>query len=281
MAQLANAVKSMLTRLGYDILPKKQRVTYLGKDYIVRSGTIDDGDYDDAWMFALAHHATVIFDIGSNIGQSAFNMLQAPTVECIVLVDPAPLALTIAADTLIRNGMGHRIKFVNAFVSDKEEEIINFYTTGHDTGGHEYKENNLDADHPFVLRIATTTLDALVRKLKVIPDFVKIDAEGHEENVLLGGTHLAAQTQTRFMLEMHHKQNRPQRQVTESVLRWCVNNHYAAWYLKEGERLTTAESVAHRGRYHLMLQPEAWEYPDWLRGIAQGAPTSIVLELMR
>src|SRR5688572_30402892 len=120
MQWLIKTLKSLVASSGYDVLPKRVQVSYLGRNYVVRNGTVDEGDYDDAWILALACHSQVVFDIGSNIGQSAFSMLHSPTVKCLVLVDPAPLALTIASDTLIRNRMSDRARFIAAFVSDEE-----------------------------------------------------------------------------------------------------------------------------------------------------------------
>lgn len=50
-----------------------------------------------------------------------------------------------------------------------------------------------------------------------------------------------------------------------------------AWYCANKEELTDPEQIAHRGRCHLLLQPGAWEYPDWLRNISQSAPLSQAL----
>lgn len=275
-ATIINLVKFVLAKAGYDVLPKRVKINYLGNEYVVRNGTVDKGDYDDAWMFAIAHHSQIIFDIGSNIGQSAFNMLHAPNVECVVLVDPAPFALTIAADTLIRNRMGHRAKFIAAFVSDTDGEKISFATTGHSAGGIRHDNVPTNDSNPFIIGVETLTIDTLVAKLNLIPDFVKLDVERCEKQVLVGSTQLASNTKTRFMIEMHSSQDRPQKQTTEEVLEWCAHNGYAAWYLKEAQRIMTADPVAHRGRYHLLLQPEAWSYPEWLRGIAQGASVDTV-----
>jgi len=56
------------------------------------------------------------------------------------------------------------------------------------------------------------------------------------------------------------------------ALDWCKDLGYSAWYLKTEERLESPETIAHRGRCHLLLQPKAWGYPEWLRGIKQSSP---------
>jgi hypothetical protein len=53
------------------------------------------------------------------------------------------------------------------------------------------------------------------------------------------------------------------------VLAWCQATGYAALYLAEGAWLESPDRIAGRGRCHLLLQPAAWPYPDWLKGIKQ------------
>lgn len=276
MKWLEKQVKSFLRRNGVDYLPRLVYVDFLGKKYRVRNGTVDTGDYDDAWMLALAHNSKCIFDIGSNIGQSAFIMLQAPNVESVVLVDPSHLALTIAADTLIRNQQGHRIRFVNAFVSDKSGTTIGFSSglSGHSTGG---TADNSDASS-FSHQIPTITVDDIVERLNIVPDFMKCDVENFEGKLLIGSQKLAEKQKTRFMMEMHSSAARSQREVTQEVLDWCSKTDYTAWYMKEGTKLYSADPVEHRGRYHLLLQPQSWDYPVWLSKIPQGAPLEKALQ---
>lgn len=214
-----------------------------------------------------------IFDVGSNIGQSAFNMLHAPDVENVVLIDPSPLALPNAADTLIRNQMGHRIRFVNAFVSDISGQTVHF-TGGYGAGGHLVDKSSNGGKN---VTIPTMTVDSIVERLDISPDFVKFDVQGFEGKVLIGSTALASERQTRFLIEMHETSDRPQEKTTQEVLDWCDANSYAAWYLSEGIKITSTERVKQRGRYHLLLQPEEWKFPEWLAKIPQKAPVEEAL----
>jgi len=274
MKWFRTVIKAVLERQGIDVLPRLVKARFLEHEYVVRNGVVDDGDYDDAWIHALARHSTIVFDVGSNIGQSAFNILHAPDVQTVVLIDPSSLALTVAADTLIRNQFGHRIRFVNAFVSDVAGGSVRF-TGGRGTGGHIVHAE--DSNGPTSVLVPTTTVDEIVHRVGVAPDFVKFDVEGFEGRILVGSSKLASQGRTRFLIEMHRGPGRPQDQVTQEVLSWCHSNEYAAWYLAKAMRITTAEPVKDRGRYHLLLQPEGWPYPSWLVGIDQKANVKAAL----
>ena len=126
-------------------------------------------------------------------------------------------------------------------------------------------------------RVPTVSLDALADRYSVVPDFIKIDVEGAEVLVLRGSTNIAAAQQTRFLVEMHSPPELGMLQNAEQVLSWCDQTGYAAWYLAEAERLETAGAIQHRGRCHLLLQPEDWPYPSWLEAIKQSSPLESVL----
>src|SRR4030095_5716462 len=76
----------------------------LDKEYQVTSNTIrTKSDKDDAWLFALSRDCKFVFDIGSNIGQAAMLMLYHPGIRKLILVDPNPSALSLAAENMIHN----------------------------------------------------------------------------------------------------------------------------------------------------------------------------------
>jgi hypothetical protein len=98
-----------------------------------------------------------------------------------------------------------------------------------------------------------------------------VDVEGAESKVLEGCQRIARQGRTRFLVEMHSNDELAMTENARLILAWCEQLDYAAWYLKIHEELTTPEQLQDRGRCHLLLQPAGWDYPDWLKGIEQGA----------
>jgi hypothetical protein len=130
-----------LKRIGRSVLnylPKREGkvvAKLLDREYLVYRGTIrGTEDYDDAWLLALAYHAHVVVDIG----QAAFTILQSDMVRELVLVEANPSALVIAADNLITNGLSTRTRFVPAFASAKDNEMVQFWTVGTGAAGSMY-----------------------------------------------------------------------------------------------------------------------------------------------
>lgn len=115
------------------------------------------------------------------------------------------------------------------------------------------------------------TVDHVCDLYRTVPDLMKIDVEGSETEVLRGSKHCASHAKTRFLVEMHSPPELPMVANAAKVLAWCEEVGFAAWYLADGGRLERPEQVGHRGRCHVLLQPSAWPYPDWLKGIRQPA----------
>lgn len=246
----------------------------VGTDLILRAGTMrTQPDYDDAWVQACASRGHIIYDVGANVGYDSLVMCLSANVGEIVLVDPNPTALSIAAENLIRNGMSQNARFVCAFVSDKADEHVVFHTVGAGATG------SIHATHAQTavrkdrkLRVRTTTCDVLSSQFNAHPDFVKVDVEGAECGVLWGSLHIAQQRKTRFLVEMHANAELPMAENATRLLAWCAATGYQAWYLKDQTVLARAEQIAHRGRCHVLLQPREWEFPPWLADVPQSAP---------
>ena len=156
-------------------------------------------DQDDAWFFYLAKHHKVIFDIGANIGYTALlAMIQDPDRD-YVLVDPNPLALQKAQGNLLNNNFGFKARYYSAFVSDKLNEMVKFYTIGAGAAGSMYSSHAESAAAVNSFKnVTTVTLDYLYSYYGLRPDLVKIDVEGEELAVLRGGVGTLART--RFVI---------------------------------------------------------------------------------
>ncbi len=258
--------------------PRVESANLLGHPLsLVRGSIRETSDYDDAWFLACALRSEVIFDVGANQGHMAVLALLCPGVREIVLLEPNPDALAIAAENLIRNQLSQRARFLCAFVSDRSGDTARLWTVGPGAAGSMYAGHATTASRAGrSIQVPTTTLDDLVKSNGAAPDLVKIDVEGAEGLVLAGAKQCASRNRSRFLVEMHSNPELTMVANASGVLGWCEEVGYAAWYLAQGSRLTDPTPIGHRGRCHLLLQPRAWAYPGWLVGIAQGADIATV-----
>lgn len=275
---LARRAGSFLRRkLGIDesLFPSE----LLDRVLFVRDGCIRErADYDDAWLLACALRSEFVVDIGANIGQAALIILLSDRVREIILVEPNAGALADAAEVLIHNRLAGRARFVAAFAGENEGKMVDFWTVGTGAAGSIHKSHAVSASRRnCVLRVPTETIDHICERYDIVPDLIKIDVEGAESEVLIGSRITAQSGRTRFLVEMHSS-HMSMEENTAQVLHWCRDSKYHAWYLSGHSLLTTPDAVRHRGRCHLLLQPAAWPYPDWLREIPQSADLSVALK---
>lgn len=242
----------------------------LDKQFKIIKGSIRTRpDNDDAWLFALSKNSSHIFDIGSNIGQAALMMLYHDSVEKVYLVDPNPKALSMAAENVIQNNLSMRTEFICAFMSEKSNVSVDFYTQDSGAAGSFYKgfaKTAAKSDSHY--QVNTLTLDYLSDYYKITPDLIKIDVEGAEREVLKGAKGVASKLKTVFFVEIHSGPELTITENTQGILNWCDDNKYTAWYLKNKTKLQL-ESIKTRGRFHVLLLPEGQSLPKSILSIKE------------
>ncbi len=190
----------------------------------------------------------------------------------VLLLDPNPEALLIAAENLIINGLSAHCEFVCSFVGDAPDRQVEFYTIGAGAAGSIFPGHaKTAASIGSRLKVTTTTVDVLVKERSWVPGFIKIDVEGAEHMVLEGMRMTACTHRPWVMVEMHSPPELPMQINAQKVLEWCDDVGYRAWYMKTATMLTDATTIAHRGKCHLLLLPEGVDYPKDLARIPQRA----------
>lgn len=263
---------SSAVRYFLKLPPPWVNMKLFNRTFLVREQTIRrTADKDDGWLFACSSVSRRIFDIGTNIGQAAMLELYCDSVEHVLLVDPNPMALSIAAENLIVNNFVHRVNFERVFVSDRPDQELDFYTVLYGAAGSMFKSHaRTAARRNLHFKVFTTTIDLLVKKYG-IPDFIKIDIEGAESLALKGAMDCMRSNKTRFLVEMHSNADIPMVENARRVLGICEEVGYSAWYLSRKVLLTSPEQLSDRGRCHLLLQPKDWEWPEKIIQIPQDA----------
>jgi FkbM family methyltransferase len=186
-------------------------------------------------------------------------------IQQVIMIDTNPEALSLANKNVINNNYIHKTKSFLGFVSDKNDEEIDFYTVGHGSAGSMFKSHaETAAVFGMSYKVQTVTLDTLVTFFKSIPDFIKIDVEGAEYFVLNGSKETAKSNRIKILVEMHSNEVLSMKENTDKVLSWCDEVGYVAWYLTDKQKLISSDQVKHRGRCHFLLMPLADDFPSYL-----------------
>ena len=262
-------IKKLLSNIKHRLFHKKEEWDFVevnGKTIkCIKNSFRKTKDTDDDWFNSLAKNATVIFDIGCNIGYTALLGLTNENVKKMLLVDPNPEALFIAHKNLIANNLIGKTSTFVSFVSDLNDKEVDFYTIGHGAAGSIYKSHaETAASLNSFIKVKTVTLDFLSSYFELIPDFIKIDVEGAEFQVLEGAKETVLKSKCKILVEMHSNQDLTMFENANNLLKWCKEVEYNAWYLTNKEILVTPEIIKKRGRCHVLLLPKNNFFPSYL-----------------
>ncbi len=124
------------------------------------------------------YESQVIFDIGAFKGDWSREVKHYfPQARCFLF--EANLAY---ASDLMNTGLD----FFNVALSEPGKSSVHFYNAGA-TGNSYYKENTAIFDNSSFIELPCTTLDSLIDQYKLpIPNFLKIDTQGSEIDILKG-----------------------------------------------------------------------------------------------
>jgi len=140
------------------------------------------------WIKNYYKKGDVIYDIGANIG--AVSLISAIYLEkdCqIYSFEPLPSTYNMLFKNIMLNGFDKIITPLNIALSNKVE-TAQFHLTSINAGTSGHSISNSETYSEKTLNIFTQTLDNLVDSYHIKqPDHIKIDVDGHDFKVLLGG----------------------------------------------------------------------------------------------
>jgi len=253
---------------------KKYEVkSILDKKYTITKGCIpEESDYDDAWLLFLSSKSEIVFDVGCNIGQSSLLITHSNSLKKLILIEPNPLSLSMAAENLIMNNKSENVIFIPKAAYNKSGMNIKLWSMQGAYAGAStdinFSETGRISKNYF--DVETITLDEIANTHNYYPDVVKIDVEGAEFSVLEGSINIAKKGNTLFIVEIHSSIELSIVDNTNKILQWADQNDYQAYYLREHKKLINSENIKHRGRYHILLIHKQKKYPEGLNRIKQG-----------
>ncbi len=154
-----------------------------------------------------------VFDVGAHIGIFALGAAARIRDGRVYAFEPLPETAAALRHHILLNRYDDRVSVVEAAVSDGDGPI-RLYASGVSTMASLGRENPLmlsrsTLDQPIrELEVLSVTLDAFCDRSKVVPDVLKIDAEGAELRVLRGARHLLVNEAPLIFCEIHPRQLR-------------------------------------------------------------------------
>jgi FkbM family methyltransferase len=152
------------------------------------------------YKFATQNSAPLIIDCGSNIGLSIVYFKQLYPSSRIIGVEPDPTIFEVLKKNILEKGL-QQVELINKAVFGFET-TVNFLAEGGFSG-------KISSNNEFKgLSVESITLTNLIGDRKV--DFLKIDVEGAEYDILLEGQNKLSQVENLF-IEFHSEAGKEQK----------------------------------------------------------------------
>ncbi len=149
-----------------------------------------------ALLASQVPHASTAVDVGANIGLST--ILLARAVQRVVAFEPSPTNADYLRRNLASNGISN-VEVVVAAVSDRPS-TLRFHVAQFGAGSHVVAAGHVLNSSIDTIDVPAVTLD---EALAGPVSFVKIDAEGHEPDVLAGARAVLARDRPLIYTEIN------------------------------------------------------------------------------
>jgi FkbM family methyltransferase len=198
-----------LLRLPLKLIPKDYKIPVLqgklkGKQWIVGSSNhgcwLGTYEYKKQQLFVKTIKKNkIVFDIGANVG--FYTLLSSELVSSsgsVIAFEPLPENIVYLKEHVKLNCMKN-VRIFEAAVSNHDGR--DYFKSGKSRAvGHLASEGNMVVD--------VNSLDGFIKRNRLAPpDYLKIDVEGNEMNVLLGAKELLCDHKPGIFLDIHGIEN--------------------------------------------------------------------------
>jgi FkbM family methyltransferase len=204
-------------------------------------------------ILARVGPGTVVYDIGAHVGTMALGAARlVGDMGLVVAFDGDPENIARLQEHCARNGLENRLRVVHAAVWSRTAiDGIGFRrsATARSQGGVEADGNSPVVGGGEVINVPALRLDDFIGAGVPPPQLVKIDVEGGEYEVLLGGKKLFAEQRPLVIAEVHHQQ------AAEQIASWLCEYRYCAQWNIPKEQFPR----------HLFAWPPETDGEAWMR----------------
>ncbi len=152
-------------------------------------------------ILSYAKRGMCAFDIGAHLGY--YSLLLAKCVGPggrVVSFEAAPRNFSTLQRNILINNLDN-VELINLAVFSKSG-MIGMSVSPRDAASGDWSiSRQVNGDS---IQVQTIPLDEFCEANQVLPDFLKIDVEGAEYDVLMGGRETIARSQPTMLIELHH-----------------------------------------------------------------------------
>lgn len=150
-------------------------------------------------LYCLIKRDMVLFDVGSNIGETLLNFAKLTGETGKVYgFEPVPYSFDKCSNNISLNRFNN-VSVSQIALSNKEETLFFQETNNNNSGGVFMNKNNTPGSY----KVEGVTLDAYVERIGITHlDLIKVDVEGFETNVLKGASETCKKFRPKLFVEV-------------------------------------------------------------------------------
>lgn len=171
----------------------------------------------------LCYEKKIIIDVGAHIG--LFSLCAArnsKTNSKIYAFEPSKINFTYLKNHIEKNNLTLKINPIKLLLGKNNKEI-DFYSAK-DVSGKNSIVNYEDFQK--IERVKQISLDYFCKKIHIIPDVIKIDAEGAELDILQGSVNILKKYKPVIFLSVHPRILKFKNQSTDEIYKFLINCGY-------------------------------------------------------
>ena len=225
----------LISETGVEFLLGDERVSICAPPHEARVApleTLNFGSYEPVESFAmniLASNASVILDIGANIGYHSVRLAKRESQAQVFAFEPMPCFYEFLQRNIYMNSLGKRVVCHNYGLSSDNGSFDFFISPENGTNASlKNVANRTDAQKVVGL---TMKLDDWISNHNIKPDFIKIDVEGAELLVLQGALNCLKSDKPKILAELLRKWSAPFGYHPNQVLQLMSSMGYGCWSL--------------------------------------------------
>lgn len=234
---LVDRLRGRETVLEVDLLGRSARISVASGMELKRTRWIPREGSALGRMLEHFRDGDVAYDVGANIGLvSLLLALHRPGGKRVHSFEPEPVNYGRLLRNIELNGLEDRISAHRAALGAEEGEAELFVRPGAGEGRHSLASADGSKGS---IRVPVTTVAGFARDSGDPPDFLKIDVEGAEGQVLQGMDALLADRRPReLFLEIHPKGGGDRMPDGRLIRDWLVERGYAlSWEGRDRSRI--------------------------------------------
>lgn len=249
--------------LSLKYLPKVTFKTR-GREIVVSKDVIRSTENDDVWFRQICDKSKRVFDLGCNVGEYSLYAGLSSNIEHCLAVDANPKAIQVCVENIASNFI-NTVDFYCGFVGDDSKEShVDFWFAGHGGASSRYSSMAGTArELESKIKVPVVSLMYLAERYGV-PDFIKVDVEGAEYDVIKGGLDVLRKNRIKLLVEVHSAEELSFIQNLTQIIETAKSIGYETWHLPSKKVISEVSEIKKVKRDHVFLIPEGYKLSNYI-----------------